>query len=304
MTAEERVIEAALDLLWSQWAELGVPGLRSSSHDVVVSPVDLVLFTPGILEDRDARLAGLVQAWCARHGARTFGSRELGVRRAALPEPARRVFDSWTAVLREASGGPWPVPEQPLRGGGPPISDRDVPFRSDRRPAVHLRARSLFGIGVRADLVCALLKADAEKRALASPDVAHLGHSPRAVQLALAALEDAGVALAQKQGRTHSYTLARPRALADVLDAGGLTWFPWHHALPVTFHLVAFAAHSSADARVRHVRAHAIAGLLERHTHALHGLPQVPIRPGDDEAAERLMVWGAEAIAAFMRGGR
>ncbi len=303
MTAAHPVIAASLDLLWSQWSVLGVPGVRSAPPALVVSPVDLVLFTPGILGDRDARLAMLVQAWCASHGARVFGSRELSVRRGLLPEPAREVFDAWTTVLREVVPGPWPTPEASPRFPGPPIGDREVPLRSDRRGAVHLRARSLLGVAVRADLVCALLKADTEKRPLASPDVAHLGHSPRAVQLALAALEAAGVVHAQKRARTHTYTLTHAQALAEVLDASGLAWFPWHHAFAITFHLVALAGHPSRDERVQDVRAHAVARVLDPHVSAIHGLPAIPVRPGDDAAAERLLAWGVEVIATFAVGG-
>jgi hypothetical protein len=301
MTPATRVLEASLDLLWSQWSTLGVPGVRAGDASVVASPVDLVLFTPGILEDRDARLAALVQAWCAAHGDRVFGARELAARREALPEPARDAFDAWTAVLRAVEPGPWPA--HPARAPGPPIGDRPVPLRADRPGAVQLRARSLFGVGVRADLACALLEADAKARVLSSPDVAHLGHTPRAVQLTLAALEAAGVVRAQKQGRTYTYALPQPGALADLLDARGLTWVPWHHALRVTFHLVALAAHPSADGRVQQVRAHAVADVIAPAVHALHGLPPMPLRPGDPDAAERLLAWGADVIGGLARTG-
>jgi hypothetical protein len=299
MSDAQHVIDAALDLVWSLWSELGVPGVPTGFGNAVVSPVDLVLFTPGVVGDRDARLATLVQAWCAQHGERTFGARELAVRRTSLPEPARDAFDAWIAVLHEAKGSPWLAPEQPPKTAGPPIGDRDLPYRSDRKPMVHLRARSLFGVGVRADVICALLKADAERRPLTSPEMAHLGHSARAIQQTLGALEAAGVVNAQRESRTHSYTLTRPRDVANLLDADGLSWFPWHHAFPIVFHLVALATWPSADPRVQHVRAHTIARLLGPHVHAIYDLPSIPIRPGDDDADARLMTWGAAAIRSF-----
>lgn len=302
MSLQNEVIEASLALLWSHWSELGVPGVRSSAcRRVVVSPTDLALFTPAIVGDRDARLTSLAAAWCAQHGVRTFGARELAARSASLSPPIRAAFRNWAAALHQAGGAPWPSSDEPLAGALPLVSDRELPFRSDRPSAVHLRARSLFGVGVRADVVCALLAADAARRPMTSRDVAHLGHTPRAVQWTMVALEAAGVVQAVKEGRTHTHALTRPQEFARVLDAEGLVWFPWHHAFVVTFHLVALAARPNAVAQ--DVVAHALAVTLAPHVQALHGLPVIPVRPGDDDAATRLLAWGSAALATFVGVG-
>jgi hypothetical protein len=302
MNVRTQVLEASLELLWFHWSELGVPGVRDSSHRrVAVSPTDLALFTPAIVGDRDARLTSLAAAWCVQHGARTFGARELAARSAVLAPPVRSAYAGWAAALHHAAGAPWPAPDEPLAGPLPPVSDRELPFRSDRPSAVHLRARSLFGVGVRADVVCALLAADAARRPMTSRDVAHLGHTPRAVQWTMVALEAAGVVQAVKEGRTHTHSLTRPQELAGVLDAEGLVWFPWQHAYVVIFHLVALAARPNAVAQ--DVVAHALAASLAPHVQALHGLPVIPVRPGDDDAATRLLAWGSAALASFVGVG-
>lgn len=285
------ITDAVVELLWAQWSELGVPGVRDPNPAPVVSPVDLVLYTPALLADRDARLAMLVQAWCAQHGGATFSARELNTRRRLLGPETRSAFDAWAGVLHHAVGEPWPASS----GGGPPIDPRTVPARSDRPACLHLRARALFGVGVRADLVVALLEAHATRRPLSSPDLAPLGYSARAVQVALAAFEAAGMILGHKAGRTHTWTLTRPGHLSALLDADGLRWLPWHHALPLLLHLVRLEAQPPGPLRV--VRAHETTAHLAPHVHALHGLPPLPVRPGDLDAADRLLGWGAEVVA-------
>jgi hypothetical protein len=304
VTTANDVIAAALDLVWAQWSELGVPGVRTGPADLVVSPVDLLLFTPAIVGDRDERLTALVLEWCATHGPRVFGSRELQVRAAAIPDPARASLESWFEEINEVAPGPWPKTAAAGRAVASRTLGDEIPFRPDRRAAVHLRARALFGVGLRADLACALLAAEAEARALTTPDLAHLGYSSRAAQTAVSAFESAGVVQGQRQRRTVRYTLTEPGALALLLDAEDLTWFPWHRALPIVYQLVALAAYPSHDARVQRVRAHAVAASLVDPVAAIHGLPRVPVRPGDDDAAERLLVWGSEAIRWFGSRGR
>lgn len=91
--------------------------------------------------------------------------------------------------------------------------------------------------------------------------------------------------------------------MTRVLDAEGLIWFPWHHALTVTFHLVALAAHRSVTPTDQDIRAHGVATMLAPHVQALHGLPRIPLRPGDDDAADRLLAWGSAALAFFAAVG-
>jgi len=300
---EERVANAAVTLVRSQWTELGVPAQRTLPARFVVDPLALVLWSPSIVGTRDRRLAMLIQAWCAQHGHKVFGSKELVDGRRSLPEPARQSFDAWASVLRAQAGAPWPPCEAPVPAQGPEPAQRQTAFRSDRPLAVHLRARCLFGIGPRADVACALAQAHAQGRRLRRRNLDHTPHSERAIQQVLASLELAGLVEKTVDGRTHMHVLTRPDAFLELLGAHDAKWKAWHHALPIASHLVHWVEHPSGSASVRNVQAHAVARTLAPHVHAVHGLVSIPVRPGQDDAHPRLLAWAESALHALAGAG-
>src|SRR5688572_16830713 len=77
--------EAVLDLLWSAWAELGVPGPQRTHRRSVSDPEPLIVFTPALALD-DPRLLEQAAAWCERYGDFVSKTRLDGLARAAPPE--------------------------------------------------------------------------------------------------------------------------------------------------------------------------------------------------------------------------
>lgn len=66
MAGSSEVDDLAVELAWSLWRALGVPGPLERHADCVVIPEPLIAFT-GALGDRDRRLRDNAVAWCAAH---------------------------------------------------------------------------------------------------------------------------------------------------------------------------------------------------------------------------------------------
>ena len=56
--------------------------------------------------------------------------------------------------------------------------------------------------------------------------------------------------------------------------------------------------------KLLNARAHTVASLLARHAFAIHQLPPIEVRPGDEDAGGALLAWGSRAIEVFATGGR
>lgn len=208
---EDRQGPAALDLVWSVWTELGVPGPRRDHRRAIVDPERLLTVTPWFAR-ADARLSDLVFAWCIQHGTRLSGSRLTALVRAAHPD-VRFAAEAFLAELG-AAGVPL-VRIQPL-GAARPRSHRDLPIAADRPALVRLRTRALVGVGGRADLLVALLSAP-EAWASASSLVDEVGMAKRHVARVLAELADGTIVHARQRGNVREFRLANPGALAELV---------------------------------------------------------------------------------------
>jgi hypothetical protein len=92
----------AIDLAWSLWRELGVPGPVRRHEGWLVVPEPLIVFTAA-LGDRDRRLRDNAVAWCAAH-------RSLVSARALANTFAREGWQTddladFAATLRAVAGG-------------------------------------------------------------------------------------------------------------------------------------------------------------------------------------------------------
>src|SRR3954451_22050481 len=84
----EQLREQVLDLLWSLWAEVGVPGWSRRHEDWAIDPEPLIVFTP-YLGDGDSRLGGESINWCIRN-ARYIAATRLRNILSTTPEAVRQ----------------------------------------------------------------------------------------------------------------------------------------------------------------------------------------------------------------------
>lgn len=247
MTDSRHVLrEAVLALLWDQWTELGVAGIRKASS-AIIDPEALLLATLSFAR-HDPRLFDEALDWLVSFGAMLDAGR---LRRLAtrLDPDTRRLAHAVVELMRERSSeSKWsPIAERwraeetrtayapaalflsaddsPL-----PVFGESEPFFAERgflrgplelrglsaspaldRPALlRLRARALTGLGVRAETLLYLWTHSAAHGRLIAE---RAGYSQRQVADYLSSLSDARFADRFEVGKTIQYRL-RPEMVA------------------------------------------------------------------------------------------
>lgn len=221
-SSSSRLVESALDLAWSLWTELGVPGTIRRHEDFAVDVEPLLLFTPRLV-DRDPRLRDESIAWVRRN--HRFVSRARLRRLLKLESPeARSSFGPYAGTLALHTPGVWPG-----AGEGWPI---ELPARtSARRPfnepsLIRLRLRALLGVGARAEIALAFISGPSV--ALTASDLADLsGFTKSNIKQELDAFTLAGLLVASSAANRLVYRLAEPDRLlrfAGDLPAVFVNW--------------------------------------------------------------------------------
>lgn len=138
-----------LDLCWSLWTELGVAGVIRKHQHFLILIEELVLLT-AILSDQDPRLRDESLDWCSKyhHFVSVNRVKTLCKKFAPYHEPIS-VYHSTINTLAKTS---WPIYKKTS-----PLKVR-LSGKSSLRPLespalLNIRARSIFGIGTRADII-------------------------------------------------------------------------------------------------------------------------------------------------------
>ena len=137
-----------LTIAWSLWTELGVSGVIQNHQNELILLEELVLFT-SCLSEIDPRLRDESIDWLAKYHHYTSLSR-LKFLLKDFPL-ACKPFSTYAASLNVVSKANWPllVEAPPVK-----ISLSHKSLLRHLTPALlNIRARSLFGVGARADLV-------------------------------------------------------------------------------------------------------------------------------------------------------
>jgi hypothetical protein len=291
---EDRQGEAPLDLVWSLWTELGVPGPRRDHRRAIVDPERLLMVTP-LFARADARLSDLVFAWCVQHGTRLSGSRLTALVRTAHPD-VRFAAEAFLAEL--ATAGVPLVRVQPLSAARP-RSHRDLPIDAGRPALMRLRTRALVGVGGRADLLVALLSAG-DAWVSASSLVDEVGMAKRHIARVLAELADGTIVHGRQRGNVREFRLANPGALAELValpeDAVFPRWGAVFEWMRLAAELGALPADRPATLRIEVARRRdALLGLnIEL------GLPHPAPSEATDAAA--VVAWAGEHARAMADG--
>jgi hypothetical protein len=208
--------EAAADAVWRQWSLLGAPVAGASpAPRSVIDPEALLLLSASI-RSSERRLDDVLGWWAAA------GSPLLSVQRTTtmlrhFPPSTRAGVASFAAAAVEAGDGRWntlaraagaeTLASRGKRGGEPRLTSC---------PALMLRLRAGFGVGVKADLLAILLSmggTDATVRSLSTAS----GYTPASVRRAAQEMEAAGF-VRRVKGRPAGY-FVEPRRWSDLLAA-------------------------------------------------------------------------------------
>ena len=208
------LVEQCVELAWSQWAALGVSGsgVLVPKHEVDLEAA--IAFAP-CLEDLDPRLHAEVLDWCI-HFARDFTSVSVLKQVLGMFTPEHRAsFERFAAIVNAQGGTKWPTSEQP---------DAFTPSnkstcRLGSPASVGLRARKLFGISARADILVslALLPSSPQVQWTHVNYLLGLGYTKRNLSEALNDLHAGGMLGTMRFGNTIRYALIKSEPLRALL---------------------------------------------------------------------------------------
>jgi len=293
--SSEDIRDGVVELAWSLWTELGVPGVSRHLAHTVIDPEPLLIATP-TLAAADPRLLEQVFGWCTAHAQRISNSRLKGLLAESTEQVVAR-FSRFSVALRD-HGVKWPVVGRPdpypLPAG--PAS----PLLPMERPSLlRFRLRALCGVGARADVLCELLTLPGVWRSAA--DLARLGYTKRNVARVLSELGTAGIVVSRKEGNALRYLLRRPRTMNQLVEGGGLAAPSWRPLLGIVLELVDLLTHEVNGSAVRRVEANKLRERLVQPCHVL-GFRTPPVTRGVPEAWDELLRWGSVLIREIAAG--
>src|SRR6202158_3349251 len=270
----------ALDLAWSQWAELGVEGTTRRHDWQAIDLEPLIIFTAH-LGGADGRLRAGAIDWCITHSrfASTFRLRNL----AEQASPATRAaFGQFAATVRAHSKAPWPGQGDPLtllhpeRMGSPDL----------RRPSlIQLRLRALVGVSPRSEIL-KLMLADPGRPQSASALAEEAAYGKGSVAQALDMLTQAGIVQVQPDANRLLYRLSRPGELAQTLQ-----WLPsvfplWSPIFRISEAITDYARSTSGPPATRTTALHKLLQRIDEDLHRLGLAEHVPRALGPASVAE------------------
>lgn len=252
-------LAAVLELLWRQWADLGVPGGLEGTASWIIDPEALLISTVQFGR-YDPRLLDVVLDWCMTNGKWIGITRLQRLRKALDPETAQILSGiagvlaehdrsgKWTGLfgqVREGAGYAPPIPlflqpdENPLPMGTrsdpvflkygllrPPWARRNLSSRvSAAKPAaLRIRLRALFGVTSRAEILLFLLTHSSAHPSLVARQV-HYAQPP--VAKAMAEMAASGLLTEHRKGREVEYALDRAAWLLFLHIEDEPIWTNW-----------------------------------------------------------------------------
>jgi hypothetical protein len=292
-----RVSKLVVDLGWSLWTELGVPGVVRRHPHVAIDPEPLIVFSPWLFRD-DARLQEEVVRWCVAHADRISASRLHGLVKTASPDVSSALHE--LTMTLHAHGVPWTKAgaktTQPTPTPTTTTTTKPLALPTTRPALIRMRLRALAGVGARADVLAELL--GHQGRWLIASDLHHLGYSKRNVARVLGELADAGIADARADKNAVGFKLATP-LLGQLLQGQRLTWPPWAALLAFVEDAQRLRDDQGKSEVVRRVAAPKAAARFDAACAALD-LKRSVASAADPWSA--VVVWAEEQLSAIVDG--
>ncbi len=278
--------DVLVELMWSLWAEVGVPGWKRHHREIAVDPEALVVFSAAFFTE-EARLRDEAAAWCISFDRLISKTRLRNLARGQRPDVAD-AFHSFAAALNKRAGLVWPSARSDPMALTPRAREPSQEWAS-RPAAIVMRLRALMGVGSRAEVVRAFLAyPDAS---LSAPELAvHVHLARRNVADALEALELAGLLGSVRERSTVRYVLARAEALQTLLGPLPRSFPHWPELFDLLMDLRGLFSARKSTALLRAIEAQKF---LERHSFAIarNHLPDPPLVQPGDEVWARLEDW-------------
>lgn len=221
MTRNLAITDKLVRLAWQQWSALGVAG--TNSCDTVVIDLEALLLLTGVLSDSDPRLRDEALDWCSKCGDLISRPRLKQLLSAAASE-TRDAFGEFAGTLGSIAEVDLPGADK-ARALGVRLSGKSRLADLSSPALLNLRARSIFGLGARADLLTALLGSKAPS--WSAPELVHVGYTRRNLAQILDDLAKAEVLRVRRERNQLRYEWQRRselEALIGPLPAHAPRW--------------------------------------------------------------------------------
>jgi hypothetical protein len=285
-----------VDLGWSLWAELGVPGVLRNHKMVAVDLEPLIVMSPSLFS-LEPRLRDQVYGWCVSHRTRVSVSRLRGLLSALTPA-ARESYSEFAASLLEFDNVRWPGAGEPRWHERPAVGPVRLPIL--RPSLVRLRARRICGVGVRADVICELVGREPEWTR-ASELAANLGYTARQTRQVLGEMQEAGSVRACEEGHGRVFRLENPTAWRRILAAEGLIFPRWSHITRMMLLALELHEQRKKSRQVLRVKANNLRPELDRIAGRLR-LRSPPTTVGEPDAYGSLTAWLQHQLGDLANG--
>ena len=227
------LIQQALDLAWSQWRALGVSASGVLAATRAIDLEAIIVFAP-ILAELDPRLHEEALDWCIQYGRHFASVSCLKQTLKRFDQEHHDRFSAFAAIVNEYGRAKWPTTYGSTKGRFVPSGKSSCHL--DQPASVVLRARKIFGINARADLLVglALQQRTDEVRWTRVNLLVDVGYTKRNISDALNDLASGGMLGTMKFGNVIRYAL-RPnmtaplRAILEPLP--NTPPHPWAHLL-------------------------------------------------------------------------
>jgi hypothetical protein len=300
-----RLEEAALDVLWAQWAAVGASASSGKRPRSVIDPEALVLASLA-LRARERRLWDQLAWWAAE------GSNLLSVQRTrnlldAYPSPVARALGEFAGLAYEAGDRRWKSfdrhePAQPAR----PDKVQSGSARFIEASTMMLRLRLGLGVGVKSD-VLAFLISNAGGAFVISDLARAIAYSSRSVHRAAVELADARF-IRSFSGHPAEYVVEGKAwlELLEVPTASPPAWRYWQQVFAFVTQLSSFRERMGSSGDSEYVASSYLRELTSQYGKALEWnrlpAPRSDMHPGTSfleafgEVARTLAEWMREEI--------
>ncbi len=291
--SSQELEHALVELMWRQWTAIGVSGwqLASRSPDgVAIDPEALILVTAS-LADAEPRLRDEATDWCIAYGRYVSKVRLKHLLRLDVAD--RTAFYSLAATVNAHAHLGWPHDDGKPRRFSP--TGRSELVARGSTSAIRMRARLIFGVSARAELLV-LLASEQHGNSSASELAQRVNYGRRNVVEALNALTRAGLVRETEAPGARRYSLADPLALHAVLGPSPERFIDWGRSFKACWlALQTLRKFANAPESVQAVEASKSAERIESELMQFWLIPPGPT-PKGSAAWQRFGPWALELV--------